>query len=70
MKIKYLKFKNWLLMSVMGLFGLTACHSSKEAAQNQVKNDEPAPEVKPRGDTIAETDNRMQEIFMQLNSID
>lgn len=50
MKIKYLKFKNWLLMSVMGLFGLTACHSSKEAAQNQVKNDEPAPEVKPRGE--------------------
>lgn len=30
MKIKYLKLKNWLLMSAMGLLGLQACHSQKD----------------------------------------
>ena len=35
MKIRFLKLKDWLLMSVMGLFGLTACHTSKEAATAQ-----------------------------------
>ena len=33
MKIKYLKLKNWLLLSVMSLFGLTACHCHKDAAK-------------------------------------
>lgn len=30
MKIKYLKFKNWLLVSLMSLLGLSACKSSKD----------------------------------------
>lgn len=33
MKIRYLKLKNWLLMTAMSLFGLTACHSAKDAAK-------------------------------------
>ena len=33
MKIKYLKLKNWLLVSVMSLFGLSACNCHKEAAK-------------------------------------
>lgn len=41
MKIRFLKVKNWLLMSVMGLFGLTACHSTKDIAQEQPENDTP-----------------------------
>ena len=36
MKIRYLKLKNWLLASIMGLFGLSACHSQKNAAKGQV----------------------------------
>ena len=35
MKIRFLKMKDWLLMSAMGLLGLTACHSTKEAATQQ-----------------------------------
>ena len=34
MKIRFLKLKDWLLMTAMGLFGLTACHTAKETAQN------------------------------------
>lgn len=40
MKIHYLKLKNWLLMTVMGLFGLTACHSAKDAAKAPAKSEE------------------------------
>ena len=53
MKIRFLKFKDWLLMSVMGLFGLTACHTSKEASAQEppVKDGEDAVEQPaPRGD--------------------
>ena len=44
MKIKYLKFKNWLLISAMSLLGLNACQSSRKA----VAEKEPEPSVKPR----------------------
>lgn len=50
MKVKYLKLKNWLLVTVMGAFGLSSCHCHKEA----VKEGEPeAPSVKPRGEIRA-----------------
>ena len=32
MKIKYLKLKNWLLMSLMGLLGVAGCKSTNQAA--------------------------------------
>ena len=38
MKIKYLQLKNWLLLSVMGLFGLTACHSQKDLTKDGDKD--------------------------------
>lgn len=45
MKIKYLRLKNWLLVTVMGMFGLSSCHCHKEAA----KTEEPkAPAMQPR----------------------
>lgn len=45
MKVRYLKLKNWLLVTVMGAFGLSSCHCHKEA----VKTEEPeTPAVKPR----------------------
>lgn len=45
MKVRYLKLKNWLLVTVMGAFGLSSCHCHKEA----VKAEEPkTPAVKPR----------------------
>ena len=45
MKIRYLKLKNWLLVSLMSAFGLSSCHCHKEA----VKTDkEEAPMMKPR----------------------
>lgn len=43
MKIRYLKLKNWLLLSAMSLFGLSACHSSKEAAKADVNKDKETP---------------------------
>ena len=45
MKVKYLKLKNWLLVTVMGAFGLSACHCHKEAVATEP---EEAPQVKPR----------------------
>lgn len=45
MKIKFLKLENWLLMSLMGLLGLTSCHSSKQLAEPV---EEPEPATKPR----------------------
>lgn len=49
MKIRFLKLKDWLLMTVMGVFGLTACHNAKVVAQEPiVPDDEPAVQPKPR----------------------
>lgn len=45
MKVKYLKLKNWLLVTVMGAFGLSSCHCHKEAAKSEAPE---APTVKPR----------------------
>ena len=45
MKVKYLKLKNWLLVTVMGALGLSACHCHKEATKVEP---EETPEVKPR----------------------
>ena len=40
MKIKILKLKDWLILSLMGLLGLSSCHSNKQIAT-------PEPESKP-----------------------
>ena len=37
MKIKYLKLKNWLLLSAMSLLGLEACHCHKQVIDNDSK---------------------------------
>lgn len=48
MKIKYLKLKNWLLVTVMGALGFTACHTQKKLAEPEQEDgpvqmrDEPA----------------------------
>ncbi len=47
MKMHYLKLKNWLLVTVMGAFGLSSCHCHKEVAQPQ---EEEVPAVKPRNE--------------------
>ena len=43
MKIRYLKLKNWLLLSAMSLLGLSACHSHKDAAKSEVNKDKETP---------------------------
>ena len=40
MKIRYLKLKNWLIMTAMGLFGLSACHNTKVVAQQPIAEPE------------------------------
>ena len=42
MKVKYLKLKNWLLVSVMGALGFTSCHCQKKLAEPKTE-EEPAP---------------------------
>lgn len=37
MKIRFLKLKNWLLLTAMGMLGLTSCNSSKHVAQKADK---------------------------------
>ena len=45
MKIKYLKLKNWLIVSLMGALGLSSCHSHKQLAQPE---EEQPPRPQPR----------------------
>lgn len=45
MKIKFLKLKNWLIVSLMGVLGLSSCHSHKQLAQPE---EVPGPQPKPR----------------------
>lgn len=35
MKIRFLKFKNWLLSGMMGVLGLSACHSQKDVTDSR-----------------------------------
>ena len=49
MKVRYLKLKNWIILSLMGALGITACHSTKEVAND---NDEPKSQVSPRDEVI------------------
>lgn len=48
MRIKYLKLKNWLLVSVMSLFGLSACHCHKEAVKLEEDNKPERPRIEDR----------------------
>ena len=48
MKVKFLKLKNWLLITVMGALGLTGCHSHKKMAEPE-KEAEPV-RIEDRGD--------------------
>ena len=36
MKIRFLKLKDWLLMTLMGALGMAGCHGTKEAAKDPV----------------------------------
>ena len=45
MKIKYLKLKNWLLVSLMSVLGFTACKSSKPAVSNDQKESEQSEQI-------------------------
>lgn len=45
MKIKYLKLKNWLLVSLMSVLGFTACKSSKPAASSDQKESEQSEQI-------------------------
>jgi putative lipoprotein (rSAM/lipoprotein system) len=44
MKVRFLKLKSWLLMTVMGALGLSGCHSHKQLAEPE----EVQPRVKER----------------------
>lgn len=41
MKIKFLKLKSWLLVSAMGLLGLSSCHCNKQLATPKEEADQP-----------------------------
>lgn len=47
MKVKFLKLKNWLLVTVMGAMGLSSCHCHKQLAEPEK---EPEPAVRDRGE--------------------
>lgn len=48
MKIKYLKLKNWLLVTVMGALGFSSCHSSKRLAVPEEERDTTPVDVRER----------------------
>lgn len=39
MKVKFLKLKNWLLVSLMGALGFSSCHSHKQMAEPEAEPD-------------------------------
>lgn len=41
MKIRYLKLMNWLMVTVMGVFGLSACRSNKDVVKNDDSGKDP-----------------------------
>lgn len=43
MKIRYLKLKNWLILSLMSLLGLNACHNSKDITKDENRGKRPRP---------------------------
>lgn len=47
MKVKYLKLKSWLLVSVMGALGLSSCHCHKQLEKTEESD---TPVVKDRGE--------------------
>ncbi|MBR3784070.1 MAG: radical SAM-associated putative lipoprotein [Bacteroidales bacterium] len=47
MKMKFLKLENWLLASLMGVLGLTSCHSSKQMPASEQSEPEANQPVKP-----------------------
>ena len=47
MKVKFLKLKNWLLVTVIGAMGLSSCHCHKQLAEPEK---EPEPAVRDRGE--------------------
>lgn len=49
MKVKYLKLKNWLLVTLMGALGLSGCHCHKKAVKTEQLEPE-APAVQDRGE--------------------
>lgn len=50
MKIRFLKLKNWLLVTVMGAFGLSSCHCHKEAAKSEEPEMSAQPAMRDRGE--------------------
>lgn len=49
MKIRFLKLKNWLLVTLMGALGLSGCHSHKKLAGPEADPDT-VPAVRDRGE--------------------
>ena len=45
MKVKYLKLKSWLLVTLMGAMGLTGCHTQKKIAKTPAEIDTEDPEM-------------------------
>ena len=52
MKIRILKLKNWLLMTLVGALGLSACHSTKNAATPQPAEEPQVDTPKPRDPVV------------------
>lgn len=45
MRLKYLKFKNWLLLTLMGALGLSGCRSHKQQADSTDRQIAPSNEI-------------------------
>ncbi len=56
MKIRFLKLKDWLLMSLMGTLGMAGCHGAKDFAKEPV-----APEP---DSTVSQPDPRERAVLM------
>lgn len=50
MKVRYLKLKNWLLVTLMGALGLSGCHCHKKLAEPEPDSNPPA--VRDRGEML------------------
>ena len=46
MKVRYLKLKNWLLVTLMGALGLSCCHCHKKLAEPEPDSNPPAVQIR------------------------
>lgn len=71
MKVKFLKLKSWLVVSLMGALGLTGCHCHRHLAEPVVEEDvPPIPEPVRPPDTLSVQEREPMKLMYGVPTMD